>query len=78
MVRLASSSMEQVEKLSYLLVTSLYFCCLRRSDGGLPKRVARDFCESSIAARAMPVHPETHLRLCRGVLATAASGGQRN
>lgn len=77
-IRFASFSMGQIGKICYLLMISLCFCCLCRSDGGLPKRVACDFCEPSIAARALPVHPETHLRLCRGVLATAASRGQRN
>lgn len=68
----------QVEKMCYLSMTSWYICCLCRSDGGLPERVACDLRESSIAARALPVHPEAHLRLCWGVLATAASRGQRN
>lgn len=76
--RFASFSVGRVEKICSLWMLSLCFCCLCRSDGGLPKRVACDFRESSVTAWALPVHPEAHLRLCRGVLATAASRGQRN
>lgn len=33
-----------------ILIINLYFCLICRSDGGLPKRVTRDFCESSVPA----------------------------